>query len=123
MESLTSSVYEKKEKSKNKRNIEKIKSKFFFEKIFSYLSKGKSLNILKYNKKYQKILNIKINDYKYYNETFTPIEIEIMPLEDIYGKFINFNSKQSYFHIYFNDSNKEMKRSYFTEDDKVKKLK
>ena len=114
MESLTSSDYEKGEKSKIKSNL---------EKIFSYLSKGKSLNIIKYNKKYQKLLNIRLNDYKYYNETFTPIEIEIIPLEDIYGKFINCIYKQSYFHIYFNDSYKEAKRSYFTEDDKVKKLK
>ena len=50
--------------------------------------KKKSLQIFQYNKKLQNRLNLDINDYKEYSETFTPIEIEIIPAKDKYGFFL-----------------------------------
>ena len=108
----------------NKYNYKKIKSIYFLEKMYFTLPKKRLLYIIKYNKKTQKLLNMNINDYKKYCETFTPIEIEIIPAKDVYGKFINIdNDKTSFYQIYFNDCKNEIKKYYFTEDDKVKKIK
>ena len=55
------------------------------------MNKKKSLEIAKYSKKLQNKLNLSIKDYKEYSEIYTPIEIEILPTNKIYGKFININ--------------------------------
>ena len=49
------------------------------------------MEITKYNKRIQKILNININEYKEYHEQ---IEIEIIPEKNKYGKFINIINKE-----------------------------
>ena len=99
-----------------------IKSKYIILKIFEYLRKKKFLEIIKLNKKIQDKLNININDYKKYSEIFSHIELEIIPIEKKYDKFINNESKESFYHIYFNDK-KEIKRNYLKKGDKVKKIK
>ena len=58
---------------------EKIKSKYILSKIINIMSKKKKLEIVKYNKRIQNRLNLSVKDYKEYSETFTPIEIEIIP--------------------------------------------
>ena len=44
--------------------IKTIKSKYIIKYIFSYLYENKKLELIKYNKKCQKILKIDINYYK-----------------------------------------------------------
>ena len=56
-------------------------------KIFENLESNKLLNIINYNKKYQKLMNKKLNVYK---DEFLNLKIEIIPKENIYGEFINF---------------------------------
>ena len=102
--------------------IENIKSVFIFKKIISFMKRNKSLNIMKYNKRLQKRLNININDYR----EFAKIEIELKLSYGIYGKFkfINISKKEKeYYHIYFNNSNEEIKRNYLKENEKVKMIK
>ena len=66
------------------------------------------LNIIRYNKNIQKLLNISIEDYKK-NGT---IEIEIIPSDDTNGKFISINEELSqYYHVYFDDNTKETKNT------------
>ena len=98
-----------------------IKSKYIFKNILKFLSERKLLNIIKHNKNIQKILNI---NEKYYKE-YCQIEIEIIPCQNEDGKFINIFKKEDkpYFHIYFNDNNKEEKRNYLTKNDKINKIK
>ena len=62
----------------------------------------------------QNRLNINISDYKEYSENFTSIEIEIIPKKNEYGKFINILNKKEeiYYHIYFNDNKKEVKKIF-----------
>ena len=77
-------------------------------------------------KKLQKRLNININNYKEYSQTYSSIEIELKFKENKIGKcfFINVLDKEKeYFHIYFNESNEEIKRNYFEENDRVKNIK
>ena len=54
----------KKEKSKSKIYLENIKSNFIFKKILEYMKKNKSFEIMKYNKKLQKRLNLKLKIIK-----------------------------------------------------------
>ena len=73
------------------KNLKNIKSDYFIKIIFNNLEVKKLLEITKYNKRIQKILNININEYKEYHEQ---IEIEIIPEKNKYGKFINIINKE-----------------------------
>ena len=87
------------------------------------MKKNKLLEIIKYNKKLQKRLNININNYIEYSQLYSSIEIEIKPVENKYGQFINILDEDKYYHIYFDNSNEEIKRNYLEENEKVKKIK
>ena len=56
-------------------NLGNLKSDYFMQKIYNFMNKKKSLEIVKYNKKIQNRLNLSINDYKEYSEIYTPIVI------------------------------------------------
>ena len=100
--------------------LKNIKAKYILKEIFKYLRYDKSLEIITYNKEIQNRLDISINNYKDYLST----EIEIIPKENKYGKFLNNNySDKPYYHIYINDNEKEIKKDYFDINDKVTKIK
>ena len=103
-------------------NLNKIRSKYIVMKIFDYLNQTRLLNIIHYNKKYQKLMNINLSFYK--NE-YLKIEIEIIPKENTYGQFINISKKniRQNYHIYFNDNEKEIESESITKDDNVSKIK
>ena len=102
-------------------NLTKIRSKYIIIKIFDNLEQNKLLNIIKYNKQYQKLMNIKLIDYI---REYSKIEIEIIPEENKYGKFINISHKdKSHYHIYFNDNKEEIKKYSINKDDKISKIK
>ena len=99
--------------------LENIKSKVILEKIFNSLHYKKKLNIIRYNKILQKKLRKDINDYI---KEDSKIIIEIIPLENKCGKFINMSTSK-YYHFYFNDKLEEIRRDYINEEDKVTKIK
>ena len=102
--------------TKNRKVLEKIRSNFILKTIFRNLKINKYLNIIKYNKKIQRRLNLSFIDYKEYTE----IEIEIIPKENEYGKFINFKSfEEKYYHIYINYSEEETKKNYIDENERI----
>ena len=105
--------------------IEIIKSRYILSKIYDKMTKKKKLEIVKYNKNIQNRLNLSVKDYKEYSETFTPIEIEIIPTKGKYCKYININENDKlYYHIYFNDNKEEIKNKYeIIKKDKIKKIK
>ena len=96
-----------------------LKQIIFLEKVFNNLKKGKTLNIVKYNENIKRRINININDYKEYSL----IEIEIKPVNNKFGNFINMNENEKYYHIYFNDNEEEIKSNYLNENENVTKLK
>ena len=55
---------------------------------------------MKLNKKLKKRLNTNINDYKEYSESYSSIEIEIKPINNEYGRFINYKKKMKNIFIY-----------------------
>ena len=82
----------------------------------------KYLEIIKYNKKLQTRVKISINDYIDYSQAYSPIEIELKLADKkvIYRKFINISEEnKKYYHIYFNNSNKETTKIELNEYDKV----
>ena len=53
-------------------------------------------------KNIQKRINKNINHYKEYSENYSSIEIDIKPVENKYGRFINIiEEDEEYCHIYF----------------------
>ena len=101
-----------------------IKSTLILKIIFSHLSKMKSLRIVNHIKKTQNRLNFRITDYKLFSETYTPIEIEIIPSKNEYGKFINFlENEESYYHIFFDTNKDEKKIIYLNVEDNISTIK
>ena len=102
-----------KEKAQSKLNnsdnlLKNIKSNFILKKFFDYIDKKKAIESIKYNKSIQKRINININHYKEYSEKYSSIEIEIKPIENKYGRFINIKEEdEEYYHIYYNDNKKK----------------
>jgi len=102
--------------------FDNIKSKFLLGKIFNNLHARKILKIIKCSKKMQNRMNINMINYK----TFSDIEIDIKPVENRFGKIIKINKEEEkpFYHIYFNNNlNREIKKDYFDENDKVNIIK
>ena len=120
----TGNEIEKSNQIKSKNKFMNLKSDFFLSKLFDIMQTKLSLKIIKYNNAMQKRLNINIKNYKEYSETYTPIELEIIPGEKKFDKFININEgEEDFFHIYFNNKKKEVKRANLFEFDLVSKIK
>ena len=97
---------EKLEENKSVNTLLNIKSKVILRKIINNLSKKKSLEVLHYNYKIQKLLDISLEDYKNYCQKYSSIEIEIALAKNINGRFINIDKNfKPYFHIYSNKFN------------------
>ena len=104
---------------KPKTNILNIKSKYILEFIFGNLHEKKLFSIIKYNKAIKEKLNIN----KDYYEDLCKIIIELKPKKES-GKFINIEKNYyKFYHIFFNNNEKEIKRNYFDKNDKIKKIK
>ena len=119
---MNSSSELSKKKIELKGRFNKLKNDYFLQKLFNNLLKTKSLDIIKYNKKMKKRMNISFKDYQEYSEIYSLIEIEINPGKND-GEFINMNENEIYYHIYFNDNKKETKRKYFNKNGNVSKIK
>ena len=124
MNSLLSNDKEKINQIKPRDKFENIKSKCILKKICNNLEKKKLFNIIKYNKNIKNRINININDYKEFSELYSSIEIEIMLVNNKYGRFINIEDiEEKYYHIYFNNNKEEIKRKYINKNEKIKLIK
>ena len=110
-----------------KNKLDNIKSDYFIRKIFDNIQTRKSLEIVKYNIRIQKRINININNYKEFSELYSSIEVEIIPMKNKATNFIMIKEEdRKYFHIYFDDNKEEVKRKYYSElndRDEVSKIK
>ena len=105
-------------KSRNK--FENLKSDYFLRKVFYNLQEKKYFDIVKYNNYIKKRINLNNKDY----EELSKIEIEIKPINDKYGKFINMKGGyEEFYHIYFNNNNEEIKRDHIKKNEEVKIIK
>ena len=67
--------------------VENIKSNFFVRYLFSFLDDVKQLYLVKYNKRLQKLLNINIMNYRFFNGKY--IEYDRNGIGKIYDCFSN----------------------------------
>ena len=95
------------ENIQQKVNFDNIKSKYILKQIFDNLNKKRFFKIINYNKTIQNILDININNYKKYSETYTTIEIEIIPIKNLSEERNPFIKDLENIHIYFNDNKNE----------------
>ena len=103
--------------------LDNIKNNYTLKRIFNYLKENKSLKIIKYNKDFQKKLNVNLNFYK---KIYYQIEIELIPIKNISekNKFIDREvGGKCYYHGYLNDNKEESQKNYFTKDENIKKIK
>jgi len=108
---------------KSEDKFKNIKSKFILQKIFDNLSKKNSLGLIKYNKSIQNRMDISINNFQEFLDKYSSIEIEIIPANDKFGKFINIEKgNEKYYHIYFNNNAEEIKTNKINEKDKVTRI-
>ena len=105
--------------------LDNIKSKLILRKIFDILCREDLLRIVKYNKKLQNKLNLKIKDFEEGLKYYSLIEFEMKIKKDEFGKFINvLNGKDKHFyHIYFNEDRIETRRRYVKQNEKIDKIK
>ena len=114
----------KSNKIESKDIFKKLKNNYILQKLFNNLLKKKLFYIIKYNKYIKKRANVSFKDYKEYREIYSTNEIEIKPVKNIYGKFINIdNENEKYYHIYFNNNKEETKRNYLKKNENIVKLK
>ena len=103
-----------------------IKNVYILRRIFKYINEYTAYNLVKYNKKLQKDLEISFKDYQI---LYNKIVIEI-----IMNNNLEYNNKdKNYFvssmfwdddiDIYFDNVLQEHKRHYITKDDNVSKIK
>ena len=100
--------------------LNKIRSSYVALIVFNNIQEGLFLKLIKYNKKLQFRLNKSLENYKEYNN----VEIEIIPTKGFRDKDIFINIKNEDINnisIYFDD--KLVNRNYFTEDEKISKIK
>ena len=106
--------------------LNKIKSSYFLEFLFKYhLIEKTNLEIIRYNKKIQKRLNISLQNYKdYYKIIIILIPIIKNKLTKEKNIFINIKAEErTYFHIYFNDKDEEIERNYFLKNEGIRQIK
>ena len=63
-------------KNEQKNHFKNLKSDYILRNIIGLLKTKKSFEIVRYNKKLQKRLDININNYKEYSKLYSSIEIE-----------------------------------------------
>ena len=106
--------------NESKQLFNKIKSKYILQIVFNFIKKNLSLEIIKKNKQIQKRIGINLNNYKEYSEKYSTIEIEVIPVQEKYGKFINIQQGDNkYYHIYLNNDKNEIKRAYISLKDYI----
>ena len=109
---------------KSKDKFGNLKCDYFLRNLFNILQKKNSLNMVKFNKNMKKRINTNIYDYKEFSEKYSSIEIEIKPVINKYGTFINFKEEdEKYYHIYFNNDKEEIKRNHIIKGEHISIIK
>ena len=107
-------------KVEDKCDLKNIKYDYFLMKVFNNLKKKYLLEITKHNKKIKERLNLNNNDYKEYCETYYSIEIELIPVNNKFGNFININKENKLFYrIFYNNNKNELKRNFLNKYDNI----
>ena len=101
--------------------LNSIKSNYILKKIFENVEKNLYLRLLKNNKNLQTKLDLSIDTYKEY---YDQIEIDIIPKEKNLEEKNIFMTKSEVldYKVNFNSSFEDVKRNYFTNTEKISKI-
>ena len=102
--------------------LNKIRSIYIIQKIFKNVEPTLFLKLIKCNKNLQKKLEITKGNYLYYNLV---IEIELIPTKKnnkAENVFVNINEKEKNFYQFYINK-KRVKRNYFSNKEKISKIK
>ena len=113
------------EKNKNEKGnnlLIEVRSKYILGQILELLKESKKLSIIKYNKKLQNKIDINL---EYFKKFSLNVIIEIIPLINKNGKFINYTRADNaqFIHIFFDNSKEEIHRNKIYSEDNVEKIK
>ena len=98
--------------------LHKIRSKYILKQVFDNLHPKTLLEIIHYNKDLQKLMEIKMEDFKKISYI---TEIELFLLENMTSNFIKIRKGQEkYFKIYLNDDKEPTNRIKVYKKDKAK---
>ncbi len=112
--------------------LKKIASQFTIRAILDSLELNRRMKLVKYNKKYQSLLNLEIKDYKEYSQIIIEIgtvtDITLIQEKNIFFNYIPNTLLNDYqIYLYFNNEKnnleKKISRNYFTKSEKVSKIK
>ena len=105
--------------------LKNIKSKYIIKEIFSNLSEGKILKLVKYNKHFKEKLEIEQIDYRKFDQIEIEITLKQFDEDDERQKiyFINKNLESNFYHIFFEKDKNEQKRNYVYSNEKIEKIK
>ena len=93
--------------------LEIVKSSYFIKIIFSFINERKKLMVVKYNKSFQKSLNINLINYKFMSRKYIVYE------EDRKGKeYDGFNDKLLFEGEYLNGRRNGKGKEYYKDKDK-----
>lgn len=107
----------------DKTSLFKIKCLNIQKTILNYLTYKTILKFVKYNLKLQNKLKISLLNYEEYMKTYSEIIIELIPVENTSGIFINVRKEDiNYIHIYFNNNRVENKRNYIKPNEIIAKI-
>ena len=125
------------DKNLKKINLNDIKSKYIFKKIFDYIQKTKYLNLIS-NKNIQSKLNVDLNLYKECTQIKLELEVEIKEkskkidkldsdyIYDLDIGFYGFNryekEEENYYFMIIKEQFKPYFHFYFDNDEKRKKI-
>ena len=101
-------------------SLKSVKNNYILKKILDNLEINKFLNLIRYNKNIQQRLN---KDKKDYEEQFSKIIIEIIPVDIGLIYFIGNTNKEQFFHFYINENNEELKRNFVIRSDGAERIK
>ena len=103
--------------------LNRIRCKYILNTIMKKMIKDKKcLELIRFNKQYQNLLDISLNDYKtFYN---IKIELYLIPKEQLKdGKNIFISTyKKAYTHIFFDNNKDEVDQNYITKNDNINKI-
>ena len=96
----------------NKSSLKNIKSKYIIQFIFSYLNEKTKLEIIKYNKHLQNILEIKLINYKFLSQYYIIYETNRKGKE-YYGEYDFLRFEGEYLNGKRNGKGKEYYYDYY----------
>ena len=75
--------------------LKKVKSSYFLRIIFSFVDEKQKLELIKYNKRFKEINNIRLINYKFFSGKYIEYELNGKGKEYYHGGYLIFEGEYS----------------------------